>query len=385
MIGFVFPIILILSVFVGTSYYISNRVYHGIASFFPNVRFWPILTVFLIFAVIMTLGFGRSIIPLPDGVKYVFGVISAYYMGIFVYLLLFTLAADLIMLVPRIMKFSFIDYKYFKGFVTVGVLIFTCITCVYGFVNARQIDHVSYEIRLQNKVDVSDLNLVMISDLHLGSVGSEERLDEIVNEINSLKPDVVCIAGDFFDTDYASIQNPENAVKTLKGINSTFGVYACFGNHDAGKTVPQMVSFMEEANICLLRDESVIIDERLVLVGRLDSSPIGGYGEEKRKEISQFLKEENSDLPVVVLDHNPSMIHTYTDEADLILCGHTHKGQLFPAGLITGAMYTVDYGYYQKDAQSPHVIVTSGIGYWGMPMRVGTNSEMVSIKITGSK
>lgn len=385
MIGFVFPIILILSVFVGTSYYISNRVYHGIASFFPNVRFWPILTVFLIFAVIMTLGFGRSIIPLPDGVKYVFEVISAYYMGIFVYLLLFTLAADLIMLVPRIMKLSFIDYKYFKGFVTVGVLIFTCITCVYGFVNARQIDHVSYEIRLQNKADVSDLNLVMISDLHLGSVGSEERLDEIVNEINSLKPDVVCIAGDFFDTDYASIQNPENAVKTLKGINSTFGVYACFGNHDAGKTVPQMVSFMEEANICLLRDESVIIDERLVLVGRLDSSPIGGYGEEKRKEISQFLKEENSDLPVVVLDHNPSKIHTYTDEADLILCGHTHKGQLFPAGLITGAMYTVDYGYYQKDAQSPHVIVTSGIGYWGMPMRVGTNSEMVSIKITGSK
>ena len=385
MIGFVFAIILILSVFIGTSYYISNRVYHGIASFFPNVRFWPILTVFLIFAVIMTFGFGRSIVPLPDGMKHVFEVISAYYMGIFVYLLLFTLAADLIMLVPRLMKLSFTDYKYFKGFVTVGVLIFTCITCVYGFVNARQIDYVSYEIRLQNKVDVSDLNLVMISDLHLGSVGSEERLDEIVNEINSLKPDVVCIAGDFFDTDYASIQNPENAVKTLKGINSTFGVYACFGNHDAGKTVPQMVSFMEKANICLLRDESVIIDERLVLVGRLDSSPIGGYGEEKRKEISEFLKEENSDLPVVVLDHNPSKIHTYTDEADLILCGHTHKGQLFPAGLITGAMYTVDYGYYQKDAQSPHVIVTSGIGYWGMPMRVGTNSEMVSIKITGSK
>ena len=73
--------------------------------------------------------------------------------------------------------------------------------------------------------------------------------------------------------------------------------------------------------------------------------------------------------------------YTYTNEADLILCGHTHKGQLFPARFVTNAMYTVDYGYYQKDSQSPHVIVTSGIGYWGMPMRVGTNSEIVSIKI----
>jgi len=381
MAGFVLAVIVILSVFIGTSYYISDRVYHGIASFFPNVRFWPILTVFLIFAVIMTLGFGRSMLPMPEGIKHVFGVISAYYMGIFIYLLLFTMAADLIMLVPKLMRLPFTDFKYFNGFVTAGVLIFTCITCVYGFVNARQIDHVSYEIQLQDKTDVSDLNLVMISDLHLGSVGSEERLDEIVKEINSLKPDVVCIAGDFFDTDYASVQNPEAAVKTLQGINSVFGVYACFGNHDAGKTVSQMVSFMEKANINLLRDEYVVIDERLVLVGRLDSSPIGGYGTEKRKELSEYLKDENSDLPVVVLDHNPSNIHTYTNEVDLILCGHTHKGQLFPAGLITGMMYTVDYGYYQKDAQSPRVIVTSGIGYWGMPMRVGTNSEIVSIKI----
>ena len=379
--GFIFAVLVILSVFVGTSYYISNRVYHGIASFFPNVRFWPILTVFLILAVIMALGFGRSMMPLPEWLKQILGLVSACYMGIFVYLLLFTVAADLVMIVPRIMKLSFTNYQYFKGFVSAGVLVFTCVTCVYGFVNARQIDHVSYEIQLQDKVDVSDLNIVMISDLHLGAVGSEGRLQEIVDEINAQKPDLVCIAGDFFDTDYESIQNPNAAIETLKGIRSTFGTYACFGNHDAGETVSQMETFLEKAGIRLLKDEFVIIDERLVLVGRLDGSPIGSYGTQKRKELSEFLKNDNEKLPVVVLDHNPGKIHTYTNEADLILCGHTHKGQLFPASFVTNAMYTVDYGYYQKDSQSPHVIVTSGIGYWGMPMRVGTNSEIVSIKI----
>jgi len=62
-----------------------------------------------------------------------------------------------------------------------------------------------------------------------------------------------------------------------------------------------------------------------------------------------------------------------------VLAGHTHQGQIFPANLITNAIFVVDHGHYQKDAGSPHVIVTSGAGTWGMPMRVGTNNEIVSI------
>ena len=142
-----------------------------------------------------------------------------------------------------------------------------------------------------------------------------------------------------------------------------------------------MASFLELSNFCLLNDTSVIIDNRLVLVGRLDGSPIGGYGTLKRKDFTQILTPEMKNLPVVVLDHNPANIHEYGEEADLILCGHTHKGQLFPANLITKVMYTIDYGYYQKDAKSPQVIVSSGVGYWGMPMRVGTQCEIVSIRI----
>jgi hypothetical protein len=84
-------------------------------------------------------------------------------------------------------------------------------------------------------------------------------------------------------------------------------------------------------------------------------------------------------MPVIVMEHNPAHIGEYGKEVDLILAGHTHKGQAFPGSLVTRAMYTVDYGYYQKDTDSPHVIVTSGAGTWGTPMRVGTNNEIVSI------
>lgn len=382
MIGFFIVILVFLGIFGGASFYIAYRVYQGMSAFFSGVRFWPVLTVFLLLAATMVLGFGRSMLPLSDGIKHILNVVGFCYMGIFIYLLIFTAAVDLISLLPRLMKLSFTAHHFFKGGLTVTVLVLTAITSIYGFCNARQIDSVSYEVELSKATDISDLNIVMISDLHLGSLGSEGRLEEIVERINAQKPDLICIAGDFFDTDFAAIRNPEKAKETLKTLRATYGTYVCLGNHDAGSTASQMTDFLRQCDIRLLAEEYTVIDNRLVLVGRLDGTPIGGYAGQSRKPLSQVLNDVDASLPVIVLDHNPGNISEYHQEVDLILCGHTHKGQLFPASLITGAMYTIDHGHYQKDAQSPHVIVTSGIGYWGMPMRVGTDSEIVTIRCT---
>lgn len=381
MFGFFGVMFIIFSVFAGIGFYIAHRIYHGLVCFIPNLPFWPVLVIQLILSLILILGFGRSMMPLSGEVKHVLGIISAYCMGIFIYLLFFTVVADVLLLVLRLLKGSVIAGQPVRGYVTLGVLLLTVVTCLYGFINARQIDHVSYEVNLPGKTDISDMKIVMISDLHLGAVGSERRLEKVVEEINELNPDVVCIAGDFFDTDYAAIRDPEAAIETLQEIRSTFGVYACLGNHDAGQTIGQMTAFLEQAGIQALNDAHTIIDDRLVLVGRLDAYPIGGYGEQKRKELAEFFERQDDALPVIVMDHNPAHIDSYGTEADVILSGHTHKGQVFPANLVTNAMYAVDYGYYQKDVQSPHVIVTSGVGYWGMPMRVGTDCEIVSIRI----
>ena len=72
-------------------------------------------------------------------------------------------------------------------------------------------------------------------------------------------------------------------------------------------------------------------------------------------------------------------IDEYDNRVDLILSGHTHKGQLFPANIITDLMYEVDYGYYNNSGT--HVVVSSGVGTWSMPMRVGSYCEIVSINI----
>ena len=80
------------------------------------------------------------------------------------------------------------------------------------------------------------------------------------------------------------------------------------------------------------------------------------------------------------MDHNPLNIKEYDKNINLLLSGHTHKGQIFPANIITDNMYVVDHGIYKSD-KYPLTIVTSGAGTWGMPLRIGSNSEIVIINI----
>lgn len=358
------------------NFYVAKKVHKGLSYFFGKLKFWVVCSCFFVSTVIFVLGFLRNSLPFPTAVKDILAILSYCWMGIFLYLLLYTIISDIIILLCRLFKFSFSKKPITRAVAVLAVFVLTVITSGYGFYNARQIDRIEYDIKLESKTDISDIKMVMISDIHLGTVGCEGRLESIVKEINSQKPDVVCIAGDLFDSSMDLLSDPEKAIENLKKIESTYGVYACFGNHDAGDTFGQMSDFLEKANINILNDQYTVIDERLILAGRLDKSAIGGR-DIKRKALSKI--EGDNDLPVVVMDHNPANYSDYSSDVDLILSGHTHKGQIFPVNLVTDILYEVDYGYYRKDNNSPQIIVTSGIGYWGMPMRVGTNSELVVI------
>ena len=107
------------------------------------------------------------------------------------------------------------------------------------------------------------MKIVMISDLHLGAVNSENRLKNIVSEINSLSGDLVLISGDIFDNDYYAIKNVDEVVNFLGSIKSKYGVYASLGNHDSGVTFDKMMDILSRGNVKVLMDESVVIDNKL--------------------------------------------------------------------------------------------------------------------------
>ncbi|MGG2113425.1 metallophosphoesterase [Bacillus subtilis] len=375
-IGMILGVIFILTFYGGSSFYIGRKIFQWMKLLFPQINGTIYGVIYVFFALSLIMVF----LPLPAIIKGVMSWIGSYWMGILIYLVIFFLLADLLILTGSILKIIPTPIpQSIPFFATLAVILLTVSFVSYGIYNANQIKHVSYDIQTKETTLSDGMKIILISDLHLGAVNSEKRLESIVQKINKLEPDLVCIAGDIFNDDYNALQDPERAINLLKSITATYGVYGSLGNHDGGKTFGDMINFLERSDIRLLNDEYVIIDERLVLFGRVDPSPIGGFGELKRKDVSEMIASLDASMPIVVMDHTPSNLVQYGNEVDLVLAGHTHRGQIFPGNLITNAVFEVDYGYYQKDADSPNVIVTSGVGTWGMPMRVGSNNEIVSI------
>jgi len=119
---------------------------------------------------------------------------------------------------------------------------------------------------------------------------------------------------------------------------------------------------------------AVTIDNRFVLIGRDDLS------QHRRKALDAILTGIDRNLPLILLDHNPArMGDALKNNIDLQLSGHTHNGQIFPLNLLVRKIYQLAYGY-QKTGNT-HYYVSSGLGLWGAPIRIGTQSEIVTIDL----
>lgn len=352
----------------------------GGASWYLGLRFWGlsreinfafaciVLTVYGLLMATLVLRF--ALMNSTDSFfKQIVNTIGSYWMGIFLYLVLFFVLSDLVLLLLRFIKIENLDT--FKPFVRLSGVVIAVSLIGYGVWNAYQLKVVEYTPDLSVE---GGLNMVLISDLHLGAITSEKRMENIVDKVNELNPDVICIAGDFFDSDFSTIGDTTRAVELLRQLKAEYGVYCCLGNHDAGATFPQMELFLKDCGIKVLSEEAVTIDGRLTLAGRVDSSPIGSQGKHVRGDTEAFLNTLDKSLPIVVLDHNPINIGQYTGFDGLVLSGHTHHGQMWPANYVTA------YGVYNRKNGLPQYIVTSGVGIWGMPVRVASNCEVVMLR-----
>jgi predicted MPP superfamily phosphohydrolase len=167
----------------------------------------------------------------------------------------------------------------------------------------------------------------------------------------------------------------------LEQLKAPLGVYAVTGNHEyIGGKVPQYIQAMQEIGIPVLMDEAVVIENSFVVLGRKDKASAGFKGG-GRKSVAELVETLPRELPIIMLDHQPSDLNAAQAAGiDLSLSGHTHRGQMAPNHWITKRMFELDWGYKQKG--SLHAIVSSGFGFWGPPMRLGSRSEVVEIKVT---
>lgn len=357
----------------------------------------------LIFAVIYVLlstslltGF---LIKNPKSLHRMLKITGNYFLGIFLYTLVIILLADFgRILLKYVFHASWIHSR--TAFTVAGAIcaLLILLLSACGIFHAKYIKTTSYDVIINKTIpERTSMKIVLLADTHFGYNAGVLHARELVRKINKQKPDLVCIAGDIFDNEYDAIRNPEKLEKTLRGIKSTYGVYACWGNHDLNEEIlagftfkhkdgdlsdikdPRMKIFLEDSNIHILEDESVLINDQFYVIGRKDAS-LTEKIHETRKAPAQLTEKLDRDKPIIMIDHQPKELQELADAGvDLDLCGHTHDGQTFPGNFTIKLMWENPCGLLSKDNMTN--ITTSGAGVWGPAMRIGTDSEICSINI----
>jgi predicted MPP superfamily phosphohydrolase len=348
-----------------------------------NVVYW-IIFGFLSISFILSEITERLI---PGRLSNILTIVGSYWMGVFFYSIIIFLFIDTIRIINK--SFNFITYSQTQGQMMVSIvgtiiLLLLIALLAYGTWNARNPVVREYNITVPKSAGkVNKLNIVMISDIHLGSIISNERLEKMVDDINSLKPDAVFIAGDIIDSNIGPFLK-ENMGDTLRKIHAPLGVYASPGNHDyMGGNLDTLVESLNKAGIRMLADETLRVGDSFYVVGRNDASG-SRYSGQPRKDINELLAGVDKDLPIILLDHQPiELDKAEASGADIQFSGHTHRGQLYPNQFITGRIFELDWGYLKKGRLN--AIVSAGIGTWGPPIRIGSRSEIVNVKVNFSE
>lgn len=317
--------------------------------------------------------------------------VSCIFMGyintviIFLHLVAIWMLCDLINSI--ISKFRKKNFKiYISG---IFAVVLTAIYLTVGWYLANNVWRTDYTIETEKKV--GKIRVVLFSDSHIGSTFDGKGLAEYVERMNQENPDVVLIPGDYVDDD-TSRQDMIDACAALGKLKTKYGVYFSFGNHDKGYYDEEyrgyngndLVKELEKNNVVVLEDENVLIDNRFYIIGRQDRSEEQRSG--SRADMETLVSGLEQDKFMMVMDHQPHDFEAQTKaNVDLVVCGHTHGGQLIPINYIGEWSGENDKVYGHEKNKNTNFVVTSGISDWAIQFKTGCKSEYVIIDIKENK
>ena len=293
--------------------------------------------------------------------------ISAIWIGLFCYLLIASAIGSVIdlALVPSMFISKLIGYT---------VILSSVIITITGVLRARRISVHEVTVRLPHLPQKwHGRSAVWVSDLHLGQIYTAGHTQKVVNAIKRVNPDIVFVGGDVFDgttaTDLYSLVDPFNQ------LNPTLGVYYITGNHEEfGGSMTHFVDAVKNVGMRVLMDQAIEI-EGVQLLG-VDYSHASDPA--RFKSILESFSIQTT-TPSILLKHEPKHLAiAHEAGVSLQISGHTHRAQMWPLGYIAHWAYG-GYSYGLKHYGTMQVLISSGAGTWGPPLRVGTQSEVLVI------
>ncbi|MDP4164218.1 MAG: metallophosphoesterase [Bacillota bacterium] len=302
----------------------------------------------------------------------IFRTIGYIWFGFFQYCLLLLPLADLLIFMIKMTSSSWRIAIFPIG---LSVLCLMFIILSYGLFNAYSPIVRKYAITIPKKnANINELRVAVASDMHFGRLSGVSHLKRLVKIIKGIKPDLILLPGDIID-DEAEPFIDKKMGAIMAELQAPLGVFGVLGNHEYyGGQIPTFIDLMNDINITILTDEVITIGDSFHLLGRKDKT------DKNRKSFAQLLEDVDPSYPIIAMDHQPQDLEAAQKcGVDILLSGHTHRGQMAPNHLITKKMYELDWGYLKKEQL--HAFVSSGFGFWGPPFRIGSRSEVLEIHI----
>lgn len=159
-------------------------------------------------------------------------------------------------------------------------------------------------------------SFVYFSDVHFNEFVDQNRFDQLVDKINTLKPDVILFGGDLISEAFAENKSQQVFIESLKKLEAPYGKFAVLGEKETGVNtiLTNVNNFFAKADFEVLQNQSTKLyynsDEYINLIGLLDSS-------------MRLSGDENY---TIAFSHQPMLADSVS--ADLMIAGATHGGQI---------------------------------------------------------
>jgi predicted MPP superfamily phosphohydrolase len=232
--------------------------------------------------------------------------------------------------------------------------------------------------------DAKPLHIAFASDFHVGCPSvSLKVLQRVVDDLNSLKADIIVMGGDFLIKGVllGLYVPPAPIGEVLSALKAPLGVYSVLGNHDWWDDGPGMWQALEKAGISVLENSALKIKKDgfdIWVAGMADDTT-------RHPDYAKTMAMVKDDAPVIMLAHDPANFMDVDHRPVVTLCGHTHGGQVtipYVSPVVIPGRAPLKYAYGHVREERRDLIVTGGIGTSILPARFGRRPEIVSIKIS---
>ena len=294
---------------------------------------------------------------------------SLVWMGFVIYFFISYLIIKLISF-----KLSF-DRKIFF----LSCLIISSILSIYSYIETLNPETLHYIIRTNKLPEGKKLRILHTSDLHLGPLMREYRINIVREAFERYKPHILVVTGDFVDGNMKDLMYLADMLSTMK---PPLGKYSVTGNHEFYVGYEQAIEFMRKAGFRVLRGEHV--DLGYVIIAGVDDDEGLRRNSKALTEEDEVLRDIDTSKFVILLKHKPIVNRKIIDKIDLQLSGHTHGGVLFFIGyLVLDFMFETNRGI-KEIGNNKYIIVSKGVGTGGPPMRLLSPPDVVIVDIVGT-